>query len=820
MASHQPAVALATARMAEAEAISVPAASVAGFVAIGTRFAIIQRIALAFAAVSIAIGTIFVANDAHSDGPPPASVDVPRAVRSRQPEELENDRTVQIEAVSRADGSPLAGAAVWVRTARGRIRTWEGMTDDQGRYKFVVPGQATTQYDVVVAHAGHVTGWATVVPLASYTMPLERSGTIGGIVRDEVGRPIEGARVLPTYAQLNVPWPEIYASPNSSLAVATTDAQGRWRADALWDNAGPDAALGILVTHPDHITTQLQTTAEKARTFSIEQFTLVHGSGPALPGMRPIWIGDRPTTFTSGQFDLSSGLSPDDHSRQSILIEANGYQPVERLGFLSNSEDVACDFKLRKATPFSGIVRGPDGQPLAGADVALGDTGNSVPLYYYWVGTPLNVFPSTRTRTDGTGRYSLPFRDRRAWIVVAHKSGFALRSPDQLAASTEITVVPWGRIEGVVRIGTRSASSHRVGARLSDRRLFDGVVEHTTRTDRDGRFTIENVAPGVLTVGRQVRDADGGGYTLSNSVDVEVAPGQTVRVEIGGPGRPVIGRFALTEGAVMINLASSRVRMRSRPPVLRMPAGFMNFTDEQWFLWWDGFHQSPEGWAYLEGDRQFAVAIRPDGTFRIEDVPSGRYVLKLSFCTSVGDDSSRRLAFARADVEVPTIPGGRSDVLLDIGLIPLEAFPFRELNVGDRVPDNLPKAADGRTLELAALRGKVVLLAFWSTRWSIASLPHLKKTYDAFGGNPRFVMIGLNEDFAPEAMHWCVARHNLTWEQRYLGSSDDPNPIAAAFGVRFLPAGFLIGPDGRVIAKNLEGDRIKQAVAASLSKWP
>jgi peroxiredoxin len=148
----------------------------------------------------------------------------------------------------------------------------------------------------------------------------------------------------------------------------------------------------------------------------------------------------------------------------------------------------------------------------------------------------------------------------------------------------------------------------------------------------------------------------------------------------------------------------------------------------------------------------------------------------------------------------------------------MEAFPFRELNIGSRVPDVIAKAADGRTLDLAALRGKVVLLAFWSTRSSMASLPHLKSTYDAFSRDPRFVMIGLNMDFAPEAMIWCVARHNLPWEQRFFGSSDGPNPIAAALGVQFLPAIFLIGPDGRIVAKDLEPDQIKQAVAASLSK--
>jgi hypothetical protein len=79
-------------------------------------------------------------------------------------------------------------------------------------------------------------------------------------------------------------------------------------------------------------------------------------------------------------------------------------------------------------------------------------------------------------------------------------------------------------------------------------------------------------------------------------------------------------------------------------------------------------------------------------------------------------------------------------------------------------------------------------------------------------------MIGLNEDFAPEAVNWCVTHHNLGWEQRYLGSSDQPNPIAAAFGVQFLPSIFLIGADGRVVARDLEGDGIEQAVAAWLSR--
>ena len=135
-------------------------------------------------------------------------------------------------------------------------------------------------------------------------------------------------------------------------------------------------------------------------------------------------------------------------------------------------------------------------------------------------------------------------------------------SPKQLAASTDINLVPWGRIEGVVKIGTRDAPSQRVSARLNGHR-FDGVVEHTARTDQHGRFKIEYVTPGVVTVSRQVLDADGVGQTLSNSVDVEVAPGQTAHVEIGGTGRQVIGRFALRGGAAMTGLASGHARLRN-----------------------------------------------------------------------------------------------------------------------------------------------------------------------------------------------------------------------------------------------------------------
>ena len=341
-----------------------------------------QRIALA---VAIAIGAGFVANNDRADAP------VPAAAGARQPQQAdqpEHDRTLRLQAFSKADGSPLAGATVWVRAVRGRIHTWEGTTDDQGHYELVLPGQTTTGLDIVVAHAGYVTGYvarrATGGPLPNYVVALERSETIGGTVRDEEGHPIEGARVLPTPYEFNLIWPEIYASPNSSLAIATTDAQGRWRADALPANAGQDATLMVLVSHPDHITTQLRTTAEQARTFSIEQVmkTGLSVSGTVLsPFGRPVpeasvvvtmppWDGMflRLTTDKNGQFHSGRCLDPL-RTKPVMTVLASGLAMAAR-EIVLRPDNPAQVVRLTRRRPIEGRVVDAQGRPVVGAAVS------------------------------------------------------------------------------------------------------------------------------------------------------------------------------------------------------------------------------------------------------------------------------------------------------------------------------------------------------------------------------------------------------------------------------------------------------------------
>ena len=64
--------------------------------------------------------------------------------------------------------------------------------------------------------------------------------------------------------------------------------------------------------------------------------------------------------------------------------------------------------------------------------------------------------------------------------------------------------------------------------------------------------------------------------------------------------------------------------IKSYQPAIKPPAGL---SSQEKFKWYQEWTQSEAGKVYVRGQRVYAVKIRPDGSFQVDDVPAGSYRL-------------------------------------------------------------------------------------------------------------------------------------------------------------------------------------------------
>jgi peroxiredoxin len=148
------------------------------------------------------------------------------------------------------------------------------------------------------------------------------------------------------------------------------------------------------------------------------------------------------------------------------------------------------------------------------------------------------------------------------------------------------------------------------------------------------------------------------------------------------------------------------------------------------------------------------------------------------------------------------------------------SFPLRKRRkppeVGQSAPAFAVKTIDGRTLGLASLRGKTLLLHFWQPVPGIPDVTSLKAIHDRFGNDERFAMVGLCLSDDSEAATEVIRSARLSWSQALLRDRGH-DPIVVDYGALQPHITFLIGPDGKLIAQGLRGAALEKAVVEALA---
>jgi len=86
--------------------------------------------------------------------------------------------------------------------------------------------------------------------------------------------------------------------------------------------------------------------------------------------------------------------------------------------------------------------------------------------------------------------------------------------------------------------------------------------------------------------------------------------------------------------------------------------------------------------------------------------------------------------------------------------------------------------------------------------------PNLLRAYERCQ-DKGFTIVGLSMDSSIANGLTAVEQDKLPWLQLHDQQSTN-GKVADVYGVKSLPANFLIGPDGKIMAKKLRGDAIQE----------
>jgi len=512
-------------------------------------------------------------------------------------------------------GSPIAGARIRAKFLND-IR--EATTDADGTYKLA--GCEPRGGRLVVSAKGKATDMKEVTfepGMKPVDFQMKPGGTVRVRVLDHEGKPVPRARIFFQH------WRGSYAYFEFGHVNQYADQEGRW----VWNEAPVDEFQADICSNegmdlideplsprdeeyvfrlpPPLVVTGQVIDAETRQ--PIKSFQVVPGVRSSVSHMN--WIPSETYSAKEGQYEFRRDRGDFAHL---FRIEAGGYKTVVSREFKSDEGSITENYELVPTPDLRALVVTPSNQPAVGAKIALGVAGSQIDLKNGDFDDSSTY--STRETTDREGRFRLRSQDKPFQVMIVHESGYAyLKSEADWPTAKVVHLKPWARVEGVFRVGSKPGANitldlnsnaiHSYGPDAPS--LF---LTYRTTTSPTGKFVFDRVVEGDAAIRRNILLMANEGakeVTSSYSHPIKVIAGKTSQVNVGGIGRPVVGRLLPAARPVPLERVLWPFAQVSVSPANAKPGiGF---------------------------GLEFTVTVDKDGSFRIDDVPPDTYLLDVRF---------------------------------------------------------------------------------------------------------------------------------------------------------------------------------------------
>ena len=352
-------------------------------------------------------------------------------------------------------------------------------------------------------------------------------------------------------------------------------------------------------------------------------------------------------------------------------FEADGYAPVVTRAVGPEEAAASFDVALNAAESKVVTVLLPDGRPASGADIGLVSPEARLQLIPGGFSRDGLQSAGSLIACGKDGQFELPPDDAVTGVVAAHGEGFASVARLDLQTEPVLRLQAWGRLEGSYVSGEKAVAGRELYFEYGQ----DGRISLSTEfrayrvtTDENGRFAFPQVPPGKHRLVRLVQQnsVPQAGWLLRFLEEVEIRPGETTQVTVGGSSYNVTARLRWPQE--LKRDPSWKVSASIRTPSPLPPESAMG--NAQALAAWRAI---PEVKAALTNMRHFPLTENVDGTFSVEDVPAGEYRFSAAVFETPGMAGPMTM-HARAEASV-TVPSDPPSGTVDLGEVVLKPAP-------------------------------------------------------------------------------------------------------------------------------------------------